>query len=119
MPHIHKNQKEVINMDEQKSLWDSVGADANDLPPSIKFEINEEITVEFPIGFEKPEEYTSDIGPYCVFNVIHEGDPARIVTSAWTLLGGLKKIGALAGKKVKICKKLDNSKQKYVVELVE
>ena len=103
-------------MSDQKNLWDSIGTEASDLPPSLKFEINKPIIVEIPVGFEKPEQYSGDDGPYCVFDVIHEGDPARIVTSAWTLLGGLKKHEPLAGKKLEICKKLENSKQKFVVE---
>jgi uncharacterized protein YuzE len=110
-------------MEEAKtSLWDSVDT-TKELRPKIVFEFNFPVTVEFPMGFEKPVEYPSQYsedgtGTYCVFDVIHEGDPAAIVTSAYSLLRGLKANSPLQGKKLKITKKMEKGKQQYVVETI-
>lgn len=111
-------------MDEaQKSLWDSVNPD-KEVKPKIVFEFNIPVIVEFPADFTKPEEYPSQYGEederknYCVFSVKHEGEDGVIVTSAYSLLRGLKANEPLANKKLKITKKMEKGKQQYIVEAV-
>lgn len=119
-----KEQRRYPTMEEaQKSLWDSVNPD-KDIKPKVVFDFNIPVEVQFPVGFERPEEYPSQYGDegenkyYCVFPVMHQGDEAAIVTSAYSLLRGLKALEPLAGKTVKITKKMDKGKQQYVVELM-
>lgn len=112
-------------MDEaQKGLWDSVDPD-KEVKPKIVFDFNIPVVVEFPASFIKPDEYPSQYGEdgekknYCVFPVKHEGEEAVIVTSAYSLLRGLKANMPLATKKFKITKKMDKGKQQYIVEKIE
>lgn len=104
-------------METQKGLWDSI--DPNEkIKDRLTFEINKEEVVTFPDNFDKPTERVSDYKegePYLVFDVIHQGEPKVIMTSAFTLIVGLKKLAPLAGKTVKIIKKLVNGKQNYEV----
>lgn len=103
-------------VEENKTLWDSLSPDLADLPPKLVFSVNQPVEVEFPSDFDKPMEFDSENGKYCVFNVKHKGEDVRITTSAWTLLAGLKKLSPLAGKKITICKAMENGKQRFVVE---
>lgn len=106
------------------SLWESVDPN-QETRPKIVFEFNIPVTVEFPQDFTQPEEYPSqyadDDSPknYCVFSVKHNGEDAAIVTSAYSLLKGLKANMPLAGKKLIITKKMDKGKQQYVVQLTQ
>ncbi len=106
-------------MEANNSLWDSVNPTASN-DPKIVFEFNIPVVVTFPNDFTKPDEYESTYsdqgGKYCVFKVLHEGETSAIVTSAFSLLRGLKALEPLAGKSVKITKKLDKGKQQYIVE---
>jgi len=110
-----ENLMEEANQTE-KSLWDSINSEQSDLAPKIVFEVNKPQDVTFPTDFNEPLEFPSEDGPYCVFNVKQGQEDARIMTSAWTLLGGLKKLVPLAGKTVRIGKVLEGGKQRFVVE---
>lgn len=102
------------------TLWDSVNPD-KETKPKIVFDFNIPVTVEFPMDFIKPEEYPSQYGDddqsktYCIFSVKHDGEDAVIVSSAYSLLRGLKANMPLGGKKLTIVKKMENGKQQYVV----
>jgi len=96
-----------------KSLWDSVNEQTQTYP-KVVFNINEAQIVVFPNDFVKPKEYGNE-DKYCVFEVLHEGQKAVVMTSAYTLLQGLKKNMPLAGKKIQITKKITNGKQYYEV----
>lgn len=108
-------------MEKATTLWESVNTEKETLPKII-FEFNIPVTVQFGPDFVKPEEYPSQYAEegqeknYCVFSVIHETERSAIVTSAYSLLRGLKKLQPLANKKVTITKKMEKGKQQYVVE---
>lgn len=104
----------------QKTLWESIDVNV-DIKPKIVFNFNEPVDVTFPADFTVPKEFPSKFGDdnsgtYCVFNVKHKGEEAAIVTSAYSLLRGLKKNMPLANKSFRITKKLKEGKQQYTVE---
>ena len=101
-----------------QGIWDNVDVTAQ-IRPKIVFEFNIPQTIKFPENFDKPKEYPGEKGNYCVFEVIHEGEPAAIITSAYSMLRGLKKLMPLANKTVRIVKRLDKGKQSYEVELLQ
>jgi len=116
---VGKNERRQTRIMEQtKTLWDSVNTD-NDLKPKIVFNFNEPVDVVFPSDFVKPEEYPSQYGDeksYCVFKVIHKEEEGAIMTSAFSLLRGLKANEPLANKELTITLKMENGKQQYIVE---
>lgn len=101
---------------ETSSLWDDIDTDRS---PTIKFDINIPHVVQFPSDFIKPEEYENDNGRFCSFDVLENGAKVRINSSAYTLLAGLKRLSPLAGKSVRITKKLHDGRQTFYVEPVE
>ena len=88
--------------------------------PKVEFIFNESVELSFTQDFEKPVEFPSsqDKGSvYYLFNCIQKGEV--FLTSAWSLLQGLKNIEPLAGKTVLITKDMKDGKQHYSVEEVE
>lgn len=107
-------------MEESKTkLWDSINTDVED-KPKIVFEFNKPVVVKFKDDFKQPDEFPSNFGDenatYCVFPVLHNGEESAIITSAYSLLRGLKKRMPLANKELIITKKMVDGKQQYVVE---
>jgi len=94
--------------------------------PQIVFEFDKEVIVEFEENFVKPIElvntnnrFNNRGGVYYLFHCKNKGVKKIFFASAWTLLKGLKHCGLLAGKKVKITKKMIFGKQEYeVIEII-
>lgn len=114
-------------MEEEKTnqlelgTWENLNTEEIEKKPKVKFDLDKEVVVEFPEDFEKPMEMKSENGGvYYIFHVTEIGENSReekvIMTSAWTLLRGLKNLEPLKGKRVGITKKMESGKQKLVVE---
>lgn len=86
--------------------------------PKVEFKMNEAVEVRFSEFFEEPKEYPArdGNGVFYVFDVETSEGEQVIMTSAWSLLRGLKTLGELAGRNVKITKTLVNGRQSYKVE---
>ena len=89
--------------------------------PKVEFDMNKSVTVSFTLDFTDPLEYTSSDrdSVYYLFNCIQDGEEKVFLTSAWSLLKGLKDLTPLSGKTVLISKGMKESKQNYTVEEVE
>jgi len=88
--------------------------------PIIKFELNKEYIITFNADFEAPIElFNEDGSAYYLFEVMHEGQEKVFFSSAWTLLGALKKHTPLNSKTLKIKKQLTKGKQYFYVEEVK
>ena len=101
----------------QQSFYESISLEMPDLPPKIDFDINIVHTVTFPDDYTKPEERDGDNGKYCIFPVKENNVNKVIMTSAYSLLRGLKKLEPLATKTVSIVKRMEKNKQHFDVEL--
>lgn len=89
--------------------------------PKVEFIFNESVKLFFTDDFEKPVEFPSsqDKGSvYYLFNCIQNGEEKVFLTSAWSLMQGLKNIEPLAGKTVLITKDMKEGRQHYSVEEV-
>ena len=95
-----------------KGTWDKLGQ-----KKQIPFEVNQTEQVTFLT--DEPEELASQFDEgkvYYRFPVKRlDGTESAIETSAWTLLGELKRLAPLKNKTAQITKKLEKGKQKYVV----
>ena len=89
--------------------------------PKVEFIFNESVELSFTQDFEKPVEFPSkdNKGVYYLFNCIQKSEEKVFLTSAWSLLQGLKNLEPLAGKIVLITKDMKEGKQHYSVEEVE
>ena len=93
-----------------------------DRKPKVEFIFNKSVEVSFKEDFEKPTEFPSsqDKGSvYYLFNCIQDNEEKIFMTSAWSLMQGLKNIEPLAGKTVLITKDMKDGKQHYSVQEVE
>lgn len=103
----------------EKGTWANLETD-KERKPRIEFTIGETVTVTFPADFEEPREYGNDRdGVYYLFPCIHNGQEKVIITSAWTLLRGLKEHMPLANKTLAISKEMEKGKQNFTVSEVE
>jgi len=102
----------------QQGSWDNLETGDIERKEKVEFDINKPLEVSFDSNFSNPREYTSKDGKgvFYIFDVIHENKEKVIITSAWSLLRGLKSIKELAGKRVKILKSMVDGKQHYSVE---
>jgi len=90
--------------------------------PKVEFVFNKSVELSFATDYEKPVEFKSsqDKGSvYYLFNCTHEGEEKVFLTSAWSLMQGLKDIEPLAGKTILVTKDMKDGKQHYSVEEVE
>ena len=90
--------------------------------PKVEFILDKSVEVSFAEDFEKPTEFPSnqDKGSvYYLFNCTQAEEEKIFMTSAWSLMQGLKNIEPLAGKTVLITKDMKDGKQHYSVEEVE
>lgn len=94
--------------------WQNLPTTDVERAPKVEFEVNIPVTLRFLV--DDPREYEGESGAYYVFDVSHEGNKKAIITSAWTLLGALKKHMPLKDKTLTITKKIVKSKQLFVVE---
>ena len=103
----------------QLGTWDKLSTVDAERLPKIEFQVNIPVVVSF--ADDNPREFLGDTGAYYIFDVVHhEGEGHEtdkvIVTSAWTLLKGLKALTPLKGKKVEITKRLIKGKQGFEVK---
>lgn len=95
---------------------------SGDRKPKVEFVFNESVEVSFKEDYEEPTEFpsTQDKGSvYYLYNCLQNGEEKIFMTSAWSLMQGLKNIEPLAGKAVLITKDMKDGKQHYSVEEVE
>ena len=102
----------------QSGSWDNLRTETADRKPKIEFEINKPVAMVFPDDFTVPREYPNQGGDgvFYVFDVKVSGEEKVLMSSAWSLLRGLKAIEPLAGKNVKVTKVMKDGKQHYEVE---
>lgn len=106
--------QEQIAKKPQKGAWGRIGQQSSN---KVTFDINIPQTVEFLTS--EPQEVDGDEGVYYIFPVrLLDGTESKVQTSAWTLLGSLKKLEPLQGKLVQITKKLDKGKQNFIAQEV-
>jgi len=87
--------------------------------PKVEFIVNKPVTVEFKSDFQEPLELGNETdGYYYLFDVLEKGTEKVIITSAWSLLRGLKLNYPLADKKIFITKLMERGKQNFKVELI-
>jgi len=107
-------------MEEEKTTnppsgtWDRLPTEETPKLPKIDFQVN--IPVEVTFLNEEPTELQGDNGAYYIFQVREKDIEKVIMTSAWTLLRGLKIHSPLVNKTLVITKKLVNGKQSFIVE---
>ena len=111
---------QIVNVD-NSNLWDKLGSGFN-RKPVLKFQVNEPHTVKFLC--ERPREYPRKDKEgefFFVFDVqTKEGDKLKdyvIITSAFTLMKGIKLQEPILNKELIICKKMKQGKQIYEVGL--
>jgi len=107
---------EVVNKPTKGTYEDM--APSGERKPKVEFILNKPVEVTFSPEFEKPVEFPSsqDKGSvYYLFNCMHNGEERVFLTSAWSLLQGLKNIEPLAGKSIVITKDMKEGKQHYSV----
>ena len=127
---IHQNQtklnfpekrKEVKKMSEetvkpQTGAWNEIATEELERKDSIKWEkVGDAHTVK--VKCENPREYQSKdgSGAFYVFDVEENNEEKVIMTSAWSLLKGLKKQEPLQDKELLIEKEMVNGKQFFKV----
>ncbi len=96
--------------------WDKLPIEETERMPKVTFEINIPMDVTFQT--DDPREFTGDNGAYYIFDVSTSDGDKIIMTSAWTLLKGLKVLSPLKDKKIRIVKRLEKGKQTFKVEAI-
>jgi len=103
----------------QPGTWANLSTEEPERKPKVEFGLNEVRTIKFAEDFSEPKEYPGDNGVYYIFDVKEvtpDGDVDKVImTSAWTLLRGLKTHQPLAGKTLKVVKKMESGKQNFQV----
>jgi len=97
--------------------WANMLTEEAEKKDKVEFEINKPQVVIMKCS--KPREIQWDTGVFYVFDVEHEEKDKAIVTSAWTLLKGLKNQEPFEGIVLEITKVMDKGKQTFKVEKVE
>lgn len=93
--------------------WDKMATEQLEKKPKVDFQVN--IPVEVTFLVDNPREYMGDTGAYYVFDCEVGTEKKVIMTSAWSLLRGLKGMAPLLNKKARITKKLEKGKQYFEV----
>lgn len=110
----------TTNNTPQEGTWNTMETErpTTDRKEKVTFEMNQTVEVRFSEHFVEPREFPNQNadGVFYVFDVETSEGEGVIMTSAWTLLRGLKTLGELAGRNVKITKTLVNGRQSYKVE---
>ncbi len=98
----------------QEGTWGDLPTEERERKPKVDFQIN--IPVDCVFQSNEPIELKGKDGAYYIFDV-KVGDVDKVVmTSAWTMLGALKTLTPLSGKKIRITKLLVEGKQNFKVE---
>jgi len=93
--------------------WEKLSTEETENKPRVEFELNKPVKVVFLA--DAPQEMSGETGAYYIFNVEENKEAKVIMTSAWTLLKGLKRLSPLSGKVLTITKKMDKGKQHFDV----
>lgn len=112
-------EENEITKKPQEGTWKDMQP-SSERKPKVEFEINKSVKVSFAPDFTNPLEYTSQDkeSVYYRFDCIQEGEEKVFLTSAWSLLKGLKDLEPLINKTVLITKDMKDGKQHYSVEEV-
>lgn len=110
-------EQEQKNTSSQAGSWNQINTTVADKSPKVVFELDNVVKATFAEDFDEPREYPSKDGSgvFYVFDCTVDGEERVIMTSAWSLLRGLKMSEPLAGKTVDVVKSLTNGKQYYHV----
>ena len=100
-----------------QGTWDSISMESPEKLPKVKFDIGN--TNIITVLVDRPREVVWEDGTFYVFDCIESGEKKCIVTSAWSLIRGLKSQEPLNGKTLKIAKLMEKGKQTYKVSLNE
>lgn len=98
-----------------QGTWDNLNTEVTERKPKVEFEMKKSVTVVLQ---GEPKELQGAEGTYYIFDVKEKDEDKVIMTSAWTLLLGLKAVTPLAGKTVEITKDMKDGKQQFEVKLV-
>ena len=96
--------------------WAKLPTEEVDRKPKVVFEVNIPVVCEFLQ--DEPVELQGEAGAYYLFAVQVGTEERVIMSSAWTLLRGLKTHTPLKGKKLSIVKKLTKGKQGFEITQV-
>lgn len=100
----------------QQGVWESISTEEQEKKPQVKWEkIGDKHDVVFLC--DHPKEYLSKDGDgvFLVFDVEEENEERVILTSAWSLIKGIKKHVPLKGKRLVITKEMVKGKQMFTV----
>jgi len=97
-----------------RGTWDNLPTEQRERKPKVDFQIN--IPVECVFQSDDPVEMEGETGAYYIFDVKVGDEDKVVMTSAWSLLGALKTLTPLTGKRIKITKELVKGKQHFKVE---
>lgn len=98
--------------------WANLSTEESERKRKVEFEFDKAQIVTFSPEFSAPKELPNKDGSgvFYIFDVVQDGEEKVVMTSAWTLMKGLKSLEPLAGKTVKITKSMKDGKQNYSVE---
>jgi len=91
--------------------WAKLPTEEVERKPKVEFEVNIPVVCQFMQ--DEPMELAGDAGAYYIFPVKVGLQEKVIMTSAWTLLRGLKLHSPLKGKMISIVKKITKGKQGF------
>jgi len=110
-------ERKTENVKPQVGTWANMQSDVDntELKPKVEFKVN--ITQQITFTNDEPRELPNQEGNgvFYIFDVIHSNEPKVIMTSAWSMMHGLKKLAPLAGKTLDITLLLEKGKQRYEV----
>lgn len=110
-------ERKTENVKPQSGTWENMQSniDNTELKPKVEFKVN--ITQQVLFVDDEPRELPNQEGNgvFYIFDVIHEKQEKVIMTSAWSMLHGLKKLAPLKGKTLDITLLLEKGKQRYEV----
>ena len=114
---IEAKMEENKTAQPQLGTWDNLPTEESERRPKVPLEMNAPVVVTFLK--DSPVELNGENGVYYLFDVIQGEEEKVIMTSAWSLLRGLKLLHPLSNKKVRIERKIEKGKQFYEAKLSE
>jgi len=105
----------------QSGTWANLNTEEVEKKPKVEFPVGKPVVVTFAEEFTEPREMPQKDGKgvFYIFDCRSSGEDRVIMTSAWTLMRGLKSNLPLSGKSLKIEKVMKDGKQHYEVEEVK
>lgn len=113
-------KNEQLNKPTQ-GTYDNMQSQSGERKPQVKFiDLDKPYIVSFKKDYTKPTELPGkDGGVFYLFNCIYDNKEMVFMTSAWSLMQGLKANEPLAGKSLAIKKSMKDGKQNFDVKLIE